>query len=379
MQHPGYACSRIFILCLILLLASCTKIKDLIAPPTPRELYEREFPEDDPRFTAWEEAFEQGLKDSLEMDLAYQETGHFFPDAFDVYSYNVELRQGEIFILETFTDSINARVFIDFFRQTTENDSLKSYEFIERTEPTDRNFRFEVGESTTYKIIIQPAIDVQTPFSLTAYTMPSYGFPVEGHGNSDIRSFWGATRDAGRRSHEGIDIFAPRGTPVLASVDGWVRYTGERGLGGKQVWVRTGVLGGKSLYYAHMDSIAVSSSTRVNRGDTLGFVGNTGNASTTNPHLHFGIYGRNGAVNPLPFVFERERPEQIPDIEEPEKRELVVQSPVANLRIAATLQEKIIGEARNGDRLQLLGSTNDWKHVRTQGQMKAFIHESLVE
>src|SRR5690606_27574329 len=89
---------------------------------------------------------------------------------------------------------------------------------------------------------------------------------------------------------------------VVAVTDGTVSFTGERGLGGKQVWLRAGLFG-NSIYYAHLDSVAVTSGIRVKTGDTLGFVGNTGNARTTPPHLHFGIYKSRGAVNPLPFVY----------------------------------------------------------------------------
>ncbi len=73
---------------------------------------------------------------------------------------------------------------------------------------------------------------------------------------------------------------------VLAN--GRIGFTGEKGLGGKQVWLRD-TKRGQSLYYAHLDSIAKTSGS-VKTGDTLGFVGNTGNARTTPPHLHFGIY-----------------------------------------------------------------------------------------
>jgi hypothetical protein len=99
----------------------------------------------------------------------------------------------------------------------------------------------------------------------------------------DIGSRFGAPRDAGARSHHGIDIFARRGTPVVAAATGVVNRVNVTDIGGKVVWVRD-VLG-NSLYYAHLDSQAVSSGMRVNVGDTLGFVGNTGNARTTPPHL----------------------------------------------------------------------------------------------
>lgn len=200
---------------------------------------------------------------------------------------------------------------------------------------------------------------------------------VAGYPNSAIMSFWGDPRDAGRRQHEGIDIFARRGTPVVAATDGRIRYTGERGLGGKQVWLRTGLFGGKSLYYAHLDSIA-NVEGNVDRGDTLGFVGNTGNARTTNPHLHFGVYGSDGAVNPLPFVYKRSRP-RLPKLPGGSGvREVVVHSPVANLRTAASIEGKKIGEVARGDTLKLLGQSGNWLHIKKSDKEKAFIHESLV-
>lgn len=372
-----FSCYCLLILILILLLASCTRISDLINPPTPRELYSREFGEDHPQYEAWQTAYDRSLNDSLSIFMPYSETGHFHTGAINVYSYDVHLEQGEIFHFEMKTDSAHARIFIDFLKKT--RDSLNTYDMVTLNTPDDRNLRFEVQETNIYKIVIQAALDVQTPFAMRAYTEPSYLFPVAGHGNSAIRSFWGDPREAGRRQHEGIDIFAPRGTPVVAATDGRIRYTGERGLGGKQVWIRTDLFGGKSLYYAHLDSIVVSGTWKVDEGDTLGFVGNSGNAVTTPPHLHFGIYGRGGAVNPMPFVYERNPPEIPQTFDETVRKELVVNSPIANLRTAASIQGLKIGEAARGDTLQLLGQAGNWRHIKTGKQTKAYIHESLVE
>lgn len=113
-----------------------------------------------------------------------------------------------------------------------------------------------------------------------------------------LRSRFGAPRDAGRREHHGVDLFAPRGTPVLAATAGWVAWVGTNRLGGNVVWLRDARYG-RRLYYAHLDRHAVEEDAWVEPGDTLGFVGNTGNARTTPPHLHFGIYLRGeGPVDP---------------------------------------------------------------------------------
>jgi peptidoglycan LD-endopeptidase LytH len=130
---------------------------------------------------------------------------------------------------------------------------------------------------------------------------PSILMPVQGVPRGQVANTWGAPRSGGR-SHEGQDIFARRGTPVVAAADGVVTRVGGGKLGGKAVFV-TG-RGARTFYYAHLDSYApgIEPGRVVNRGDVLGFVGNTGNARSTPPHLHFGIYGAGGAMNPLPLI-----------------------------------------------------------------------------
>lgn len=137
--------------------------------------------------------------------------------------------------------------------------------------------------------------------SATASVSKSLAFPVSGK-KSNIGSFWGDSRDGGIRRHKGIDIFAKKGTPVVAISDGVVTDRGNGGRGGKVVWLKA-----KnqpfSAYYAHLDKQLVKTGQRVHKGQVLGTVGNTGNARTTPSHLHFGIYYPNKhAVNPLPYV-----------------------------------------------------------------------------
>ncbi|HSJ10215.1 MAG TPA: M23 family metallopeptidase, partial [Longimicrobiales bacterium] len=131
---------------------------------------------------------------------------------------------------------------------------------------------------------------------------PTLAFPVDGVGERAIGSPFGVPRDGGARSHHGIDIFAPRGTPVIAGVAGTVNRVNETAIGGLVVWLRDEARG-QSLYYAHLDEQRVASGQRVRAGDTLGTVGNTGNARSKPPHLHFGIYRRGeGPVDPFHFV-----------------------------------------------------------------------------
>ena len=124
--------------------------------------------------------------------------------------------------------------------------------------------------------------------------------PVQGVRARQIADTFGAPRGSDR-THQGVDIFAKRGTPVLSATRGVVASVRDGGLGGKQVWVIGP--GRERHYYAHLDDWAadLSSGQIVHAGDVLGFVGTTGNAQGTPPHLHYGIYGADGAYDPLPL------------------------------------------------------------------------------
>lgn len=123
--------------------------------------------------------------------------------------------------------------------------------------------------------------------------------PVEGVEVDAIADTWGAPR--GRdRTHQGVDIFAPRGTPVRSTTRGLVTAVRDTGLGGRQVWVLGP--GHERHYYAHLENWAwaLAPGDSVQPGTPLGTVGTSGNALGTPPHLHYGIYTARGAVDPLP-------------------------------------------------------------------------------
>ena len=118
--------------------------------------------------------------------------------------------------------------------------------------------------------------------------------PMNGSAYGDS---WGAPRSGGR-SHEGVDMLAPMGTPIYAVVSGSVNFRQNR-LGGNAV----SLVGdnGNRYYYAHLASYE-GTSRRVNQGDVIGYNGDTGNATGT-PHLHFEVHPGGGlAVNPTPSV-----------------------------------------------------------------------------
>lgn len=143
-------------------------------------------------------------------------------------------------------------------------------------------------------------------FILDPNTIPSPGTPVFSWPvqNVIITQLFGGTEFAarnaaaygGRAYHPGVDFGAPRGTPIYAPLTGTVRATGNTDLvpgcysWGK--WTLIDHANGLTTLYAHQDLISVSSGQKVNTGDIIGYVGNTG--FSTGPHLHFTVYAKEG-------------------------------------------------------------------------------------
>ncbi len=127
---------------------------------------------------------------------------------------------------------------------------------------------------------------------------PGFICPVQG-GASFIDS-WGFPRSGGRK-HKGVDMFNARNTPLIAVVDGRIRFS-SNSIGGlsTHLYADNGVV----YYYTHLESHPsnISSGQRVSKGTVVGFLGNSGNARYTSPHLHFEIRPGGKAVNPYPTV-----------------------------------------------------------------------------
>lgn len=136
--------------------------------------------------------------------------------------------------------------------------------------------------------------------------------PVAGLRVAQIADTWGGPRSGGRR-HEGQDLFAPLGTAVLSASDGWLWRIGERTLGGLTVTVVGG--GGRRYYYAHLSAYGdIYEGQQVTPETVIGYVGTSGNARSTPPHLHLGVYESQDpddpcswdAIDPLPLLVDRE-------------------------------------------------------------------------
>jgi murein DD-endopeptidase MepM/ murein hydrolase activator NlpD len=136
-----------------------------------------------------------------------------------------------------------------------------------------------------------------------ALVLSALACPVAGA--ASFADSWGDARSGGRR-HEGVDMAADRGTPVVATLAGFAEFKNTRA-GGKSVWLTTAD-GGK-FFYAHLGQWE-GDSRDVGRGEVIGYVGSTGNAG--GPHLHFEVRPGGEAINPYPPTAQACAPEPEP-------------------------------------------------------------------
>ncbi|EPZ46314.1 M23 family metallopeptidase [Alicyclobacillus acidoterrestris] len=146
-------------------------------------------------------------------------------------------------------------------------------------------------------------------------------FPLDKRYNYTVKHSFGAARSwGGRRSHEGVDIFADYGTPVLACSYGFVELKGWNRFGGWRVGIRDA--NNLYYYYAHLSSFSqgLEQGDLVRPGQVIGYVGSTGygppgTSGKFPPHLHFGIYKDTGthewAFNPSGYLLQWQRQKQV--------------------------------------------------------------------
>ncbi|MEZ0483779.1 peptidoglycan DD-metalloendopeptidase family protein [Fibrella aquatica] len=290
--------------------ASCTTNgpgSTLFRANTPHEQYQRSLKTAQLDETAlgidWAAAADRALLDSLKITVPYRESGYFSATKPVAVGYRIDGSRGDKLTIRVEVQGREAgRVFIDVFSLGNATPDLVAFAKANADSNATAELVWEPRRTQTHLIRIQPELLRSGRYTISVTRDPVLSFPVKGRTSRQISSYFGVARDGGRRRHEGIDIFAPRGTPAVASVDGVISRVGVNELGGNVVFL-TDNDRQQRLYYAHLDRFNVTDGQRVSIGDTVGFIGNTGNARTTGPHLHFGIYSFNkGAVDPLPFV-----------------------------------------------------------------------------
>ena len=328
----------------------------------------------------WEEAGQRALTHPVTVTPPFEEEGYITPEEPSAMAYRVHIPRGRKLTFAVSLESEeDTRLFIDLFRLPTSEDNPPRPVF--STDSLSRTFSHEdPWRGGDYVLRVQPELLRGGSFRVALGEDNVFTFPVEGHSPRSILSFFGAPRDGGRRRHHGVDVFARRGTPVLAAAAGRADRVRNTRIGGKVVWLRDGQRGA-SIYYAHLDSQHVSDGDLVEPGDTIGFVGNTGNARTTPPHLHFGIYRRGeGPIDPFPFLTPpRTRlAEQTADAALLGAR-VHPRNDGIRLRAGPGTREDILRELDPGTHLRVLGASGEWYRVRLPGGGDGYVAARLTE
>lgn len=376
-------------LALLLAVFGCEQVEQYVdtrRPNTPHEAYLQGLHDAGLSGTALSQAWiheaAEAVRNPRRVDLPFQEEGFISPESPDAVGYRFSLERGQTLTIHLqVRGEESTRVFLDLLRVAEdEADPPRPVE----ADTLPDGLMYEPYRGGDFLVRVQPELLAGGEYSLILQVDPALSFPVAGLGMRAVQSLWGAPREGGRRSHEGVDIFARRGTPVVAAVDGVVRRVNVTNLGGKVVWLRDEKQN-RNLYYAHLDSQVVVRGQRVQVGDTLGFVGNTGNAVTTPPHLHFGVYYRGeGAVDPAPYLNPpRGRLAEV-DVDRALYGQWVrVRSDGIYLRDGPSRGAPVTTELAQHTPARVLGGSADWYRVALpdgrQGYLAARLTETLTE
>ena len=359
-------------------------LRDAMTPNlTPHERYAKRLRDAGLDSTAigfgWLTAADSAIRQPLAVVPPFRETGYLPPTEPRAVGYRLSLRRGEkLAVTLDLADSARMQLFVDLYQRPA--DSTDGPDHVATVDPVERVLEYEARRDGEYLLRIQPELLRGGQYTLTLETGPSLAFPVSGRDSRAAQSFFGAARDGGRRQHHGIDIFAPRGTPVVAAAPGIVRRVDVSNLGGKVVWLYDAKRG-QSLYYAHLDSQIARPGQVVRIGDTLGLVGNTGNARSTPPHLHFGIYRRGeGPVDPYPFV-QRPRgtaPRVTADVDD--LGEWVrTAAPAATLRAAPADNAPVVARLPRHTVVRLESASGAWYRARLPDGSSGWLPSRLAE
>ena len=323
----------------------------------------------------WVNAAERPFQEQIKVQLPYQEAFEISDLQPDAHGYRFDVKRGQKVLVDiNMITNDTTRVFVDLFR--VDSDSLGKYRHVASADSVF-NLAFAPRRDASYILRLQPELLRGGQFEITIENIPTLDFPVAGKNKTAILSFFGDPRDGGRRDHHGVDIFAKRHTPILAPINADVRFVGTRGIGGKVIWLRDRKTG-NSLYFAHLQEYTVERYQKVNRGDTIGTVGNTGNARFTPPHLHFGIYN-NGPIDPYSFIVpEYKRPSKF-------KADTTLLGREILLNKTITLKKEMQRSSQNsdtlwvGEQLKIAAVNHSYVRVIYQDGKKGFIAKDDIQ
>ena len=374
MPHPTPA-YLLIAASLLLLLSSCRQTDRIPTADSPRGIYQQKI-KDSPLGEKkivhnWITAGDTARKEPTAIDIPLQTKSIFFSDEPHAWGWMFSSTEGRIIQVGVASSDSSHNIFMDLFA-LQQNDTV----LVASTE--DSLLSHEVDKSGSFILRLQPELLISGSFTLKITDRPSMTFPVAGAKLYDIGGKWGDPRDGGKRLHRGIDIFADRNTPAVAAADGRIRRAEKsNSLGGNVIWLSAR---GRSLYYAHLDSILTTQGEQVQKGDTLGLVGTSGNARSTPPHLHFGIYGPGSAVDPFPFIADAN--DNLPSVDaDPTtfNRWGRLQNDNIDLRPTPSTQKQSLATLNRHEAVKILGGVENWYQIKLPDGRSGFVNQRFLE
>lgn len=370
------------ILSAVILVSACSN--PLLKPDAPlREQYIQQLQQNPtialPLADAWQHEGRRAMAQQLPIALPYRERQQLDPMSTQasVFRFSMQADHRLEIRIDRPATTIGGLI-IDLM-----HDDGTSTRRIAALSPDEHHAIVRIKAPGQYRLRSQSVHGSAGPITLTLSRQLPLQFPVQTARRDAVQSLFGAERDAGRRSHHGIDIFAERHTPVLAASSGTISRVGETPRGGLHIWQSAPGTG--RLYYAHLESAVVVAGDTVERGQIIGTVGNSGNAITTRPHLHFGVYaGWSGPVDPLPLVgrFDLNSSIRSSRLDDPpgpmNARWLRVDADRLNLRSGPNRRASRTGVLERGQLVQVRANLNDWLRVVSSDGQAGYVSRNFL-
>ncbi|MBL3657815.1 peptidoglycan DD-metalloendopeptidase family protein [Fulvivirga sediminis] len=367
------------LLSVVILLSSCNgikSIKEAFSDKPPYQKYKESLTSAGLENTAlaqkWIIAGQRALTDSIAIRLPFRETGYFTDTHPASRSFSFQANEGQILkIVCEATLEEQSYLFLDLFQYKG-----KEWKQVEHADSTMR-MTYEIETTGRYLIRLQPPLLTKSYYDVQILIDPVLKNPVRGATNQSIGSFYGDPRDGGTRTHEGIDIFAARGTPVIAPTEGYITRVGSNRLGGNTIWLKDSKRG-QSYYFAHLDKQLTQAGKKVMPGDTLGLVGNTGNAKSTPPHLHFGIYSQ-GSKDPIHYIKTISNTTVTFNTDYSAFSRYFITSPsYINLRSGPGSSYKVLCQLEKNTAVTPIGQHGDWLRIELPDHKQGYLFKKLI-
>jgi hypothetical protein len=363
----------------VLLLAGCAS-REWPASPRPtavrtaRDVYAAGV-SDPASLRAWEGASRRALRSGLRIAPSFRERIAFPAGEPHAIAYRFTMVRGQTLRVSVTPIGDAGEVFTDAFHFMG-GDVFRPVHWA-RQSAGGRTF---VARSNgEFVLRLQPRMHQGGTYDVAVHGGTALVFPVEGAAASAVIGVFGDPREGGARMHEGVDIAAPRGTPVVAVADGYIETARNTPTGGLVIWQRDAATA-LTYYYAHLDELVVRAGTRVRAGDVIGTVGNTGNARSTPPHLHFAVY-RPGTIplDPAPLLAATAAPRDVVIDGRWLGAVTRVTGDRVRLRRSPSAAGSVITELSHGMPLLVVGDTGGWQRVVLPDGTSGFVAAWLTE